>query len=93
MGNPKPSAPERSAVFLSVHVQECWMCVCVSICGCKVGWFAGACLWLQCARKVSVCGSVWVKGGNAWSLRSDTKSKKQLPCSGVCVCVDLVFSL
>ena len=34
-----------SAVFLSVHVQECCGCVCVKFCSCKVGWFAGACLF------------------------------------------------
>ena len=38
--------------FLRCMCKSCGcVCVCVSICGCKVGWFAGACLWLQCARK------------------------------------------
>ena len=68
-----------SAVFLSVHVQECCGCVCVS-------------LWLQsglvCGCK---CVCVWVKGGKAWSLRSDTKKNSDLAV--VSVCVYLVFSL
>ena len=35
------------------------VCVCVSICGCKVGW------------NVQESVSVWTKGGEAWSLRSN----------------------
>ena len=41
----------------------------------------------MCKKSVSV----WVKGGKAWSLRSDTKSKKNsdLAVVSVCVCVCL----
>ena len=51
------------------------MCVCVSICGCKVvGLRVHVFFGSVCKESVSV----WVKSGKAWSLSSDTKQKKNM---------------
>ena len=47
------------AVFLCVHVQVLWMCVCVSMCGCKVGWFAGMSLAFSVQGKFQCVGKEW----------------------------------
>ena len=60
-------------LFFCVCMHKSVVDVCVCVC---------EHLWLQsglvcgCMSLASVCKesfSVWVKGGNAWSLRSDTK--------------------
>ena len=49
---------------------------------------------LRCMSLTSVCKesfSVWVKGGNTWSLRSNTKQKNN-DLAGVCVCLPCFFN-
>ena len=56
-------------------MQECCGCVCV----CEHLWLQSGlvCGFMSLASVCKESVSVWVKGGKAWSLRSNNKSKKQ----------------